>query len=117
MVSGVLLVVLGAAVGGQGRVSGVLSILVGLAFFGYGLYLELLFQVCTYPSLPLRLRGAALADRPNDPRSEGEGTPDTQGRLPAASGELPAVGDVGARHRCVWPTDELKTVTGRSAVD
>jgi hypothetical protein len=44
MVSGVLLVVLGAAVGGQGTVSRVLNVVVGLAFFGYGFYLEFLFQ-------------------------------------------------------------------------
>jgi hypothetical protein len=48
MVSGVLLVVLGAAMGGQGAVSRVLNILVGLAFFGYGFYLEFLFQGGTY---------------------------------------------------------------------
>jgi hypothetical protein len=48
MVSGVLLVVLGAAVGGQGTLSRVLNILVGLAFFGYGFYLEFLFQGGTY---------------------------------------------------------------------
>lgn len=44
MASGVLLVVLGAAVGAQGTMSRVLNILVGLAFFGYGFYLEFLFQ-------------------------------------------------------------------------
>jgi predicted membrane channel-forming protein YqfA (hemolysin III family) len=44
MLSGVLLIVLGAAVGEQSTGSRVLSIVVGLAFFGYGFYLEFLFR-------------------------------------------------------------------------
>lgn len=44
MASGVLLVVLGAAVGGQAALYRVLNIAIGLAFFGYGFYLAFLFQ-------------------------------------------------------------------------
>ncbi|GIH15090.1 hypothetical protein [Rugosimonospora africana] len=43
MLSGLLLVVLGAAVSGQGTGSRVLSILIGVAFFGYGFYLAFIF--------------------------------------------------------------------------
>ncbi len=43
MLSGLLLVVLGAAVGGQGTGSRVLSVLIGIAFFGYGFYLAFIF--------------------------------------------------------------------------
>jgi hypothetical protein len=44
MLSGLLLVVLGAAVGGQGTGSRVLSVLIGIAFFGYGFYLAFIFS-------------------------------------------------------------------------
>jgi hypothetical protein len=43
MFSGVLLIVVGAAVGGQSARARVLSIVVGVAFFGYGFYLAFLF--------------------------------------------------------------------------
>jgi len=48
IVSGVLLVVRGAAMGGQRPASRVLNILVGSAFFGYGFYLKFVFRGGTY---------------------------------------------------------------------
>ena len=48
MLSGLLLIGLGVAVRDQGTASRVISILVGLAFFGYGFYLEFLFTGVRY---------------------------------------------------------------------
>ena len=48
LVSGVLLIVLGAAIPGQTTAQRALNIVFGLGFFGYGFYLEFLFQGGTY---------------------------------------------------------------------
>jgi hypothetical protein len=48
MLSGVLLIVVGASVPGQGTGMRVLNILVGAAFFGYGFYLQFLFEGGSY---------------------------------------------------------------------
>jgi hypothetical protein len=48
LISGVLLIVLGAAIPGQTSTQRVLNLLFGVAFFGYGFYLEFLFQGGTY---------------------------------------------------------------------
>ncbi|RKR87927.1 hypothetical protein BDK92_2230 [Micromonospora pisi] len=48
MVSGLLLVAVGAALSGQGVGARVLTVVVGLGFFGYGFYLEFLFEGGTY---------------------------------------------------------------------
>jgi hypothetical protein len=48
MLSGVLLIVVGASVPDQGTGMRVLNILVGAAFFGYGFYLQFLFEGGTY---------------------------------------------------------------------
>jgi hypothetical protein len=48
MVSGVLLIVTGAAISGQGALMRVLNILIGLGFLGYGLYLEFIFDGDSY---------------------------------------------------------------------
>jgi hypothetical protein len=48
MLSGLLLIVAGAAIGRQSVGSRVLSIVVGVAFFAYGFYLEFIFQGDSY---------------------------------------------------------------------
>jgi hypothetical protein len=48
LISGVLMIVLGAAVPNQGTGSRVLNIVIGSALFGYGFYLLFLFQGGTY---------------------------------------------------------------------
>jgi hypothetical protein len=48
MLSGVLLIVVGASVPGQGTGMRVLNILVGAAFFGYGFYLQFIFEGGSY---------------------------------------------------------------------
>ena len=48
LVSGVLLIVLGAAIPGQTTAQRALNILFGVGFFGYGFYLEFLFPGGTY---------------------------------------------------------------------
>ena len=48
MISGLLLIIVGAAVSGPSTGSRVLTVLAGVAFFGYGFYLEFLFTGGTY---------------------------------------------------------------------
>jgi hypothetical protein len=48
MVSGVLLLVVGGTLSGQSKGARILNLLVGLAFFGYGFYLEFLFGGGSY---------------------------------------------------------------------
>jgi membrane-bound ClpP family serine protease len=48
MLSGVLLIVVGASVPGQGTWMRILNILVGAAFLGYGFYLQFLFEGDSY---------------------------------------------------------------------
>jgi hypothetical protein len=48
MLSGVLMIILGAAIGSQSKRTRVLSIIFGAGFFGYGFYLLFLFQGGSY---------------------------------------------------------------------
>jgi hypothetical protein len=48
MLSGVLLIVVGAAVPHQGTLMRLLNIVVGAGFFGYGFYLQFMFQGGSY---------------------------------------------------------------------
>ncbi|MGW4467701.1 hypothetical protein [Micromonospora sp. NPDC004704] len=48
MLSGLLLIAIGATFGGQSIGSRLLSVAVGIGFFGYGFYLEFLFEGGTY---------------------------------------------------------------------
>jgi hypothetical protein len=60
MLSGVLLIVVGAAVPHQGAVMRVFNIVVGVLFFGYGFYLQFLFQGGTYHIFLYAFIGPAL---------------------------------------------------------
>jgi hypothetical protein len=44
MLSGVMLIIVGATLPGQSKGSRILNILVGAAYFGYGFYLEFIFS-------------------------------------------------------------------------
>jgi predicted lipid-binding transport protein (Tim44 family) len=48
MFSGALLIIIGAGVSGQSKVSRILNVVIGAAFFGYGFYLEFLFAGGSY---------------------------------------------------------------------